>query len=92
MDFVNRNLSGVFKIILTTIAIVVLVKILPVLIVIGTAAWIGFKGIKYFKTRGNKKANKHEKIEINSTIYDQKDPFDLTGKSVVDVEYEEIRK
>ena len=92
MDFVNRNLSGAFKIILTIMAVLIFIRILPVLVVVGVVAWAGVKGVKYFKTRGNKKANKYENMDVNSNIHDEKDSFDFTGKNVVDVEYEEIRK
>lgn len=92
MDFVNRNLSGAFKIILTIMAVLIFIRILPVLLVVGVVAWGGFKGVKYLKTRGNKKANKYEKMDVNANIHDEKDSFDFTGKNVVDVEYEEIRK
>ncbi|MCH5138214.1 hypothetical protein JMF89_13510 [Clostridiaceae bacterium UIB06] len=92
MEFVNRNISGVFKILIAIIAVFVFVKILPLLVIGGVIVWAGFKGVKYFKNRENKKAGKFENIDTNESIDHNEDPFDFTGKSVVDVDYEEIKK
>jgi hypothetical protein len=92
MDFVNRNFSGAFKIVIAIMAVFVFIRILPPLLLLGFIAWAGFKTVKYFKTRGKKKASKYEKMNVNTNINDEDDPFDFTGKNVVDVEYEEIKK
>lgn len=93
MDFVNKNFSGAFKIVLAIIAVIVFIRILPLLLLVGFIAWAGFKTVKYFKTRGKKKASKYEKMDVNTSINDEDDnPFDFTGKNVVDVQYEEIKK
>ncbi|KZL91228.1 hypothetical protein [Clostridium magnum] len=92
MDFVNKNFSGTFKIIIAIAAMFVFIKILPLLLIVGLIAWTGFKGVRYFKARAHKKVNKHEKMDVSTNIDGNGDPFDFTGKNVVDVEYEEIRK
>jgi len=92
MDFVNRNFSGAVRILLSILAVFVFIKILPLLVIAGFILWAGFKGFKYFKTKGNKKAKKHENVDISANINNNRVPFDFTGKNIVDVEYEEIKK
>ena len=92
MDFINRSFSGTFKIILTIIAVLIFIRIIPLLVVVGFIAWAGVKGMKYFNSRKYKRANKHENMDVNSSMYAEKDSFDFTDKNIVDVEYEEIKK
>lgn len=92
MDFVNKNFSGTFKIIIAIAAMFVFIKILPLLLIVGLIAWTGFKGVRYFKAGAHKKVNKHEKMDVSTNIDGNGDPFDFTGKNIVDVEYEEIGK
>lgn len=92
MDFVNRSFSGAFKTLLIIMAAFVIIRILPLLVVVGFVAWTGFKGFKYLKNRGIKKARDYEKMDVKANINEEEDPFDFTGKNIVDVEYEEIKK
>lgn len=92
MDFVNRSFSGSVKILLSIFAVFIFIKILPLLVVVGFVSWIGFKGYKYFKTKGKKKVGKRDNMDISESINNNEDPFDFTSKKIVDVEYEEIKK
>lgn len=92
MDFINRSFSGAFKTLLIIVAVFVIIRVIPLLVVVGFIAWTGFKGFKYFKNRGVKKSRKYENMDVKASMNDDEDPFDFTDKNVVDVEYEEIKK
>ncbi|MDW8802298.1 hypothetical protein P8V03_14175 [Clostridium sp. A1-XYC3] len=89
MDFVNKNFSGAFKIVFGILAIFVLIRIIPLLVVAGIAIWGGAKGIKYFKSWKNRKINKKEKTVDYVNV--EKEFFDLSDKKIVDVDYEELK-
>lgn len=90
MDFVNKNFSGIFKIAIGIIVFVLFIRILPWVALIGLVFWACRKMIKKFKNWKNQKDIKAEAFERNSTIYDEKDEFDLSEKKIVDVDYKEI--
>lgn len=90
MDFVNSNLSGVFKIIVAMLVISILIRIIPLLIIPAIAVWGGYKGIRYFNNCKNRKIHKKEKA--TEYVHVEKEFFDLSDKNIVDVEYEEVRK
>lgn len=92
MDFVNRNLSSAFKIILAIVIMLIFIKTIPVLIIVGIVAWAGNKGMKFFKNRKSKESTTYKKMNVNPDIYSAKDSFDITGKNVIDVEYREMKK
>ncbi len=92
MDFVNKNFSGVFKIIIGVIVFMLFIKILPWIAVGGVLIWLLTKIIKKFKNWKHGNGDKFEKedVEINSTVYTEKDEFDLSEKKIVDVDYKEV--
>lgn len=90
MDFVNKNFSGIFKIAIGIIVFMLLIKILPWVALIGGILWISSKAVKKFKNWKNKKEESKEVFETNSTVYDEKDEFDLSERKIIDVDYKEI--
>ncbi|AKN30736.1 hypothetical protein Ccar_07760 [Clostridium carboxidivorans P7] len=90
MDFVNKNFSGMFKIAIGIIVFVLFIRILPWVALIGLVLWAFSKVIKKIKSWKNQKNIKEETFERNSTIYDEKDEFDLSEKKIVDVDYKEV--
>lgn len=92
MDFVNRNLSGVFKSVLAILTILIFIKVIPLLVLVGIVGWGAFKSYRYFKTLKNRNANKKEEVYSQSSVYNEESFFDLKDKNIVDVEYEDIRK
>lgn len=90
MDFVNKNFSGVFKIIIGVIIFVLFIRVLPWIALVGLVIWAITKIVKYFKNWKHGNRFKKEEVEINSTIYDGKDNFDLSEKKIVDVEYKDV--
>jgi len=93
MDFINKNLSSTFKIIVGIVFVLIFVRIIPILVVVGFIAWIGYKVMSYFKLRKHKKFNnKKTNMDVNSTNYHENNSFDFSDKNIIDVEYEEIKK
>lgn len=92
MDFVNRNLSGVFKAILGILAVLIFIRIIPLLFLVAIVGLGGFKIYRCFKTWKNRNVSKKEEVHAQSTVYNEESFFDLKDKNVVDVEYEDIRK
>lgn len=90
MDFVNKNFSGIFKIAIGIIVFMLLIKILPWVALIGGILWISSKAVKKFKNWKNKKEENKEVFQTNSTVYDEKDEFDLSERKIVDVDYKEV--
>ncbi|MBI6872531.1 hypothetical protein [Clostridium aciditolerans] len=91
MDFINRNLSGMFKTIIIIAAVLIFIRIVPWLIVVGIVGWGGIKLVKYIKSYKNIKTSKREKVDNKSKAYEQENYYDFSNKNVVDVEYEEVK-
>lgn len=94
MDFVNRMssnvLSSVIFIGLFALAALLLLNLFPVLLVAGIGIYGITKGVKLFKQW---KSSKTFKARSKDTveIYDEKDYFDMTDKTIIDVEYMEVK-
>lgn len=91
MEFINKKISGVFKIILVIAAILIFIKIFPLLILVGIVAYGGNKLLKYIKKFKNEKIGKVEKDDIKSEVYEEQNYYDFSNKKVIDVEYEDIK-
>jgi hypothetical protein len=93
MDFVNRNFSGTLKIIITVFAVFVFIRVLPWIVAIGVIAWGINKSVKHINTLIRvKKNNKQEKVNVKDDEYNHDSAFDFSGKKIIDVDYEEIKK
>ncbi len=91
MDFINRNFSGMFKIIIIIAAVLIFIRIFPLLIVAGVVAWGGIKLVNYIKSYKGIKISKREKVNTKTEAYEQQNYYDFSNKNVVDVEYEEVK-
>ncbi len=89
MDFANKSFSGVFKIIIAIIVITLFMRVLPWVLAVGIIVWAVTKVVKYFRNWKNKKNIVEEKVDVNSTIYDERDEFDFSEKKIIDVEYKD---
>lgn len=87
MDIVYKKFLTVLKVIIALILINIFIKVFPMLVVVGIAGWGIVKLIKYIKN-SNKNFINNTKQKVSNTTKD--DDFDLNGKKVVDVEYEDI--
>jgi uncharacterized membrane protein len=90
MDFVNKNFSGVFKIIVGVIVFLLFIKVVPWIALGGLVIWAITKIIKHFKRWKQGNGFKKEEVKINNTVYDEKDEFDFSEKKIVDVDYKEV--
>lgn len=91
MDFINRNFSGMFKTIIIIAAVLVFVRIFPLIILVGLVGWGGHKAINYIKTYKSEKIGRKRKADDKNKTYEQQNYYDFSNKKVIDVDYEEVK-
>ncbi|OAA84042.1 hypothetical protein [Clostridium ljungdahlii] len=89
MDFVNKSFPVIWKVLLVLVVAFILVRIVPFIVVAGTALFAFVKIKKYFRS---KKSTSSKTENINNMVDDKEDPFNFSNKKVIDVEYDEIKK
>lgn len=92
MEFINRNISNVFKIMLAIVAVIILIKAIPLLIFVGAVVYGGNKLLNYIRKRKSEKVSQTERNNIKSKVYEEENYYDLSSKKIIDVEYEEIKR
>ncbi|WP_373844905.1 hypothetical protein [Clostridium sp.] len=88
MDFAGKNFAVVFKVILAIIILTVFIRIVPLLAVAGVLLFLILKVRKY----KNKKGHTFEAQNKQNIKNDKEEPFDLSHKKVIDVDYCEVKK
>ncbi|WP_368490503.1 hypothetical protein [Clostridium sp. BJN0013] len=89
MDFAGKNFAVVCKIILTLIIVSVFIRIVPLLAITGVLLFLILKVKKYFKNKKNYVFKNQNKQNIKK---DREEPFDLSYKKIIDVDYHEVEK
>ncbi|HEY5561755.1 MAG TPA: hypothetical protein VIK72_08390 [Clostridiaceae bacterium] len=94
MSFASKEIRGLFKIILFGIVGLVLVylflQLLPLILLVGAASWLGYKIIKAVRARASKKnafINNVNNEDYSSV--ERKEAY--PNAQIIDVDYEEVK-
>lgn len=88
MDFAGKSFAVVFKVILAIIILAVVIRIVPLLAMAGILLFLILKVKKY----KNKKSYTFEGQNERNIKNNEEEPFDLSHKKVIDVDYCEVKK
>ncbi|WP_416176526.1 hypothetical protein [Clostridium sp.] len=89
MKFINRDLTGMWKVVAIAIVALVFVQMLPFIISLGILSFIVFKSVKFLKGKMGKSVKfKHRDVNEKTTREHKKERF--SHKKVIDVDYYEV--